>query len=71
MTQFGDKDFSKETYLKQIAFIDSILADSTLTDVVRARVINTKIHSYCVGVIESRMRGTGQLKYTTYNYALS
>ena len=71
VAQFGTMEYSQETYLKQIAFLDSVLADSTLTDVVKARVINTKIHWYCVGVIESRIRGTGQLKYTTYNYALS
>jgi|LauGreDrversion4_2_1035121.scaffolds.fasta_scaffold25998_2 hypothetical protein len=74
IAQFGDKDFSKETYLKQIAFLDSILADSTLTDVVKARLINTKINWYCNGVSVNIDGSTGQVMgstYMIYNYARS
>lgn len=74
IAQFDGKDYSKETDLKRIVFLDSILADSTLTAVVKARLINTKIRLYCKGVIDNMDASTNQIigsHFITYNYALS
>ncbi len=45
-------DYSREIYLKQISFLDSLLQNETYSDEIKVNLIYTKIHCYLKGVIE-------------------
>jgi hypothetical protein len=54
---------TNEAYLDQIEYLDSTLQDTTLNDLIKARLIHTKIYFYCTGVIDQENE--------IYNFALT
>lgn len=51
----------KDACLDQIYFLDSLLQDTTFNDLIRARLVNTKINLYCSCVIDK--------EFEVYNFA--
>jgi len=56
-------DYSKEIYMKQISFLDSLLQNENLSDEIKVNFIFTKIRLYLNGVVED--------SNVIYNYAYS